>query len=387
MNHNQSKKSKQGKGTPKTNKNFIAWNPQNRKKLQSRAQRPKGSSSGQGRPNQLGGFGAMRSAPVVMSRQFKTNRPNMQTMRNGDCRIVHREYIADIIAAATGANFNNTQYPINPGQSSVFQWLSKIAQNFESYHFRKLKFDYETEAPSSLGGTLVLAVDYDASDSAPTTKQQMLAFRGSVRSAPWTPCQHSSVGEDLSKLKSSFVRPGLNPPNTDIKFYDVGVLNVATQGISTNSATCGELYVEYDVDLMTPLYEPVQNASSYQALTALTAAEPLGATGTLLGGLSIVVGNNGTNSTLTLSNATIGSEYSVSTISAGTVITAAVGVNSATGATTTTTATAFNASATVGSTIQTFKATATTIVFIFLGTATTITTCDVLVCAIPSSGF
>jgi hypothetical protein len=386
MNNNQSKKSKQGKGTPKTNKNFIAWNPQNRKKLQAR----KGgkSSSVRGQPNQLGGFGVMRSAPVQMSRQFKTGRPDMQTMRNGDCRIVHREYITDIIGAATGANFNNTQFSINPGQSLVFQWLSKIAQNFESYHFRKLKFDYETEAPSSLGGTLVLAVDYDASDQAPLTKQQMLAFRGSVRSAPWTPCQHTSMREDLSKLKSHFVRAGSNPANTDIKFYDVGVLNVATQGITSNTATCGELYVEYDIDLMTPLYEPVPSSSTYTASANLTAAEPLGAAGTLVsGGLAMVVGNNGTNSTLTISNAQVGSEYLLSIAAVGTVISAAVEANSSTGATQVTLTSAFNAAATVSVIQQTFKATATTIVLVISGTATTITNVDLVFAQIPASIF
>jgi hypothetical protein len=233
----------------------------------------------------------------------------------------------------------------------------------------------------------VLAVDYDASDIAPTTKQQMLAFRGSVRSAPWSPCQHVSLKEDLSKLKSNYVRAGLQPANTDVKLYDVGVLNVATQGISTNSATCGELYVEYDIDLLTPLYEPVQQASTYKASTVLTGAEPLGATGVLLGGLSVVVGNNGTNSTLTISNVPIGSELALSIAAAGSVITESVAVQSLTGGTSTSTYTVFNAAASLSVTIQTFSATASTIVFVIYGTATTITSCEVVISAVPVSSF
>jgi len=232
----------------------------------------------------------------------------MDTLRNGDCLITHREYIQDIVAPSTGASFNATQLAINPGQSTTFQWLSKIAANFESYKFKRLVFDYETEAPSSLGGTLVMAVDYDASDPVPTTKQVALATRGAVRSAPWSPCCHRSIKEDLEKQKSYFVRPGLQPANTDIRLWDVGNLNVITQGISSNSATCGELYVEYTVLLMTPIYEiPNVPTSSTVTMAAATTAAPL-SNGIVLGNLISAITNAGA---VTLENLVVGNEYVV----------------------------------------------------------------------------
>jgi len=142
----------------------------------------------------------------------------------------------------------------------IFQWLSRIAANFESYKFHKLKFCYEPEAPSTLGGTLLLSVDYDAADAAPSNKQTAMAARGAVRSAPWGSCSHVSLPADLNKMKSNYVR-GTNPAtDTDIRVYDIGNLHVVTQGVGSSSAACGELYVEYDVTLMTPIYEP--NATS-----------------------------------------------------------------------------------------------------------------------------
>ncbi len=257
-----------------------------------------------------------------MSRQFKTQAPKIVTLRNGDCEIVMREYIADIIAASTGANFNLTQFAINPGQASMFPWLSKIAQNFESYKFKKLKFCYETEAPSSLGGTLVMAVDYDASDVAPANKQQALAYRGSVRSAPWTPCCHTSVGEDLSKQKSYFVRPGSVPANSDIKLYDVGNLNVITQGISTNSATCGELYVEYAVKLMTPLYEVIPQSSTLMSTSGVSSmAAPL--TGAV--NLGQLISSFTSAGAINFSNLPIGSELLIAVASSSATTTLSLG--------------------------------------------------------------
>jgi len=102
------------------------------------------------------GAGMSKAAPVARTRIVKTGAPRMMTLRNGDCLIAHREYIQDI-TAATGSpsTFQATQFALNPGQVATFPWLSNVAKNFESYRFKKLRFHYETEAPSSLGGCLV----------------------------------------------------------------------------------------------------------------------------------------------------------------------------------------------------------------------------------------
>lgn len=221
-----------------------------------------------------------RTAPVATSKNTKTQRPKMRTMKNGDCHIIHREYISDINASSGSPSiFSVTPFAVNPGQSSTFQWLSKVASNFESYKFNKLKFDYETEAPTSLGGTLMLTLDYDATDPPPVSKQQAMAYRGSVRSAPWTPCCHTSILEDLSKNKTYFVRPGSQPANTDIKLYDVGNLFVISKGVTTADAALGELYVDYDVMLMTPIYEAtpaIQYGGYVVGGTGVSNANPLG---------------------------------------------------------------------------------------------------------------
>lgn len=220
-------------------------------------------------------------APIAKSMTRRTQKPFMETKPNGDAHIRHREYVADIVAGTgTASVFTTTTYAVNPGQATTFPWLSRISTNYESYSFNSLRFDYETEAPSTLGGTLVLTLDYDASDPPPTSKQQAMTYRSAVRSAPWSACQHTSIKEDLHKSKTNFIRPGLQPAGTDIKTYDIGNLFAISQGVSTASAVLGELYVEYDVVLMTPVYEPPSPplvvGGSIQAGGILTAGNPLG---------------------------------------------------------------------------------------------------------------
>lgn len=191
--------------------------------------------------------------PTAMSRVNTTRKPVIRSQPNGDCRIHHREYLRDISAGAgTPSAFNVTSDAINPGLPASFPWLSQVAQRFERYKFAKLHYIYETEAPTTLGGTLVLAIDYDASDPSPSSKQQAMAYKNSVRSAPWNECTHSSAREDLSQQKQYFVRSDAVPANADVKLYDTGNLFVISQGVTTASAVLGELYVEYEIMLHTP---------------------------------------------------------------------------------------------------------------------------------------
>lgn len=257
-----------------------------------------------------------QAAPVALTRVMKNKAPRVMSRQNGDMSVKHREYIGEVVAQSSAPSLFKVQsYPINPGQAGVFAWLSKVAQNFESYSFRKLRFLYETEAPSSLGGTLVLAVDYDATDPSPVSKQQALAFRSSIRSAPWQPCIFEAVSEDLHKLKTNYVRPGAQPANTDLKMYDIGNLFVITQGVSTSGAVCGELYVEYEVDLLTPVYEIVPTTSTVEA-TNPTVAQPF--LGAQIQG-NLVSGTNG--QVISFTNLIIGEEYMLSAFLPTTAVT------------------------------------------------------------------
>jgi hypothetical protein len=191
----------------------------------------------------------VRKAPVSQNEIMRTRNPVFSSSRSGaDIVIRHRELIRDIPGSV---GFAVTQVPVNPGLSTSFPWLSFVASLYESYILEDLKYEFKTTAPTSTTGSVMSAVDYDASDAAPADKIQLASYQGYARSSTWDSFSQVSPKEALHKQKTYYVRSGALSANQDIKLYDVGNFFIATQGQS-NTDMVGELYVSYTVRLITP---------------------------------------------------------------------------------------------------------------------------------------
>ncbi len=199
--------------------------------------------------------------------------------------VVNDEFIG-AVTVANQPNFNVTSYAINPGQATLFPWLSKQASQWEKYVFNKLEFYYKREvsefAAAGSAGKVIFSVDFDASDAPPTSKQQM---EDTVPHADSMPSENLSLVLPVSQMHgpsviSKYVRAGGLPGNADIKTYDVGNLHVATQGITSN-VEVGELRVRYSCTFSVPVLDstnaaPANNqVTQYQSQTdVLTTATP-----------------------------------------------------------------------------------------------------------------
>jgi hypothetical protein len=174
------------------------------------------------------------------------------------------EYIGEVISNSTGFSVLNS-YSVNPGQATVFPWLSKKALLYEKYQFRSLEFVYKPEVSgfASLGttGKVILSFDYDASDAPPTTKLQMEDTDPSADDMPYKEiCLKMKPRELHKNSDAKFVRPAGLPGGSDIKTFDCGILNVAISGIEANAGTLGELWVRYNCVLSVPVLESTASA-------------------------------------------------------------------------------------------------------------------------------
>jgi len=234
------------------------------------------------------------TVPAAIGNKIVKPKANVNPLKDG-IRVNNMEYIAELNGSV---NFVANSFTIQPGNGAVFPWLSNLATMYESYTFEKLMFHFKTEKSSSAGGTVLMAVDYDASDAGPLNKQQLMTYKGAVRTQPWANVSLVCPASDTQKIKQRYVNFGVIPSNTDQKLYNVGNLYVCTQGCA-DTTVLGELYVEYTVVFRTPQYDANAWASAGSNLstgtTGITAARVLGtapALNTLASGLAITYDTN-----------------------------------------------------------------------------------------------
>jgi len=257
-------------------------------------------------------------APLARTRTMKTGTPSMSQSgfaSDGRIRVTHREYLGDILGSVA---FTVNKFSINPGLNTTFPWLAPIANQYESYLIRKMSFEYETQKSANTSGTIMLGVDYDASDANPVSKQQLMSYHDSVRSAVWSECKFVCDIRDLQKFGvQRYLRGGVLAANLDVKTFDVGNLFVATQGCADATAI-GELYVTYDLELITPQSDPAGEALSESAnissLGTISRTACFGLTPTIVGGLPVTA----LSSTLTFNRV---GNYLLTNLIGGTVLT------------------------------------------------------------------
>lgn len=226
------------------------------------------------------------SIPVAQSNVLTNNRPRY-SVKDGNFCVKHREYITDI---AGSSSFTARTFNINPGLIAVFPWLANIANQYESYLFKSLHFIYEPACATTVAGSIMLAVDFDASDVAPTSKVQMMSYSNAVRSPPWEMTKYLSINSDLRKFGvQRYVRN--NPVSGDIKTYDIGNFFIATSNFADNTFV-GELYVEYELEF----YTPQSSGTVGQAQVSIGGSGTI--TNIILQGLYVAVGPTSSSFTI-----------------------------------------------------------------------------------------
>lgn len=173
---------------------------------------------------------------------------------DGSIVISHREFIADIIGT-TG--FSVRSWRLNPGVYETFPWLSRIAQNFQTYEFLGLVFEYKAtsavavSASNTALGTVTMATNYDADAMPFYSKQSMEAYQYSQSCSPAMCALHPvECAPSNSPLRMLYIQTPMLT-SSDARFADLGEFNLATVGMQTSNVI-GELWVSYHVRLTKP---------------------------------------------------------------------------------------------------------------------------------------
>lgn len=226
---------------------------------------------------------------------------------DGQANIVtHREYLGDISGTAA---FTNNAYPLNPGMSKTFPWLSTVANCYQEYkwhglifEFRPLTTDY---ANAGVPGVIIMSTNYNADSPLYLSKQQMENSEFAVSTKPTLACIHGvECAITQNVLGTKYVRNTVPEAGQDLRLFDQGTFQFATQANSP-SIVLGELWVSYSVELMKPILpETISSGISHFVRSSVAGVTFMGTIGVIesVNELGITL----TSNTVTFPNALTG---------------------------------------------------------------------------------
>jgi hypothetical protein len=102
-------------------------------------------------------------------------------------------------------------------------------------------------------GKVFLVPDFNPQDPPPVDKIEALTYEGAVGCQPWLQFDCAIPEKFLKSYNEYFVRTGDLSAGFDIKTYDPLVLYLCSQGASGDGNTVGELWVDYEIELVNPV--------------------------------------------------------------------------------------------------------------------------------------
>jgi len=166
--------------------------------------------------------------------------------------VCHREFIGDITGTAA---FTNRVFPLNPGDTQTFPWLSTVAANYSQYRFHGVVFEFKPlitdYVVGGAPGVIVLSTNYNADDAAFVNKRQMENSEFATSVKPTENLMHMiECDPKQTSINELYVRVGSNPSGVDKKTTDLANFQLATQGNPVQ--LLGELWVTYCVEFFKP---------------------------------------------------------------------------------------------------------------------------------------
>lgn len=228
---------------------------------------------------------------ISKKQNIKNVKPKINIQKNYVV-IKHKELIQYDVFLNKTFKQPSRNYFINPANTQMFPWLSRLSTLYEKYHFQSLKFHYVPFCSTLTQGTIIMAVDYDATDEPPASQSHMSQFEETKQTNIYSTCVFTSSKKNLAKGLGQgnylMISPDVNVSNKDLNTMHLGnFYAVALNGVNIDPVRTGDIWVEYEVHLQTPTLSPQneyftlgngQMQLTYNNNSSLNYAAPFGTT-------------------------------------------------------------------------------------------------------------
>lgn len=187
-------------------------------------------------------------AKITNIRKTSTGSNLVKGSPKNEVRMSRREFIQEVYP---NEGWAVQKFALNPGVSRSFPWLSGVARNFEKYVINKFTIEYRTAQSTFIPGKIQMAPDFDASDSAPMSKRELLTYTLATDGPVWQNFDLNLPKGYLMNQKKYYVRQDDNITG-DIKLYDPCNIFIAADPVTTDVQYLGEIWINYDITLFEP---------------------------------------------------------------------------------------------------------------------------------------
>jgi hypothetical protein len=211
----------------------------------------------------------------IVTASASTNIPAMhKTLQSVTVR--HREYLG-VINGSIDYKLQ-ASYPLNPGMSQTFPWLSVVATQFSEYKIKGMVFHYVPTSGNAVSstnaalGAVMIQTTYRATEPAPVSKVEMLNEYWASEGSPASSFVHPiECNPAESPYTIHYTRSGT--PADNLLWYDLGKTFVATQGMQVDNQPIGDLWVTYEVELKKPVVRSELNGPLWAESTGNTVGD------------------------------------------------------------------------------------------------------------------
>lgn len=200
------------------------------------------------------------SAPTALGTITFGSSPSYTSGPDGAIRIRRRELVKTVnlptnqCMTLTDDSIAVPGFDLTPSSAIMFPWLSRIASRFERYQFHALRVDLVSSSPTTVGGRVYMAIDYDYNDAPATTAQQLMSNRTSAEGPVWAGLTLTADPKELHpdmpfKYCNAITKGNFVEPRTAY----AGYLMIGSAGLFCSAVV--DLWITYDVTLRVPVFE------------------------------------------------------------------------------------------------------------------------------------
>jgi len=224
--------------------------------------------------------------------------PPTFTQNGKGVRICHREYITQVVSGDSGVPgvftpFLAQSFRVNPGDPTTFPFLSGIANRFEEFCVNGLLFEYIASSGNATGantalGEVISAFDYDANETPPDNKTELLNKLGAVEHVPSKSglypmeCDPKLLPYQWYYISTVSNETIGQADSDDARLNDPAIFTIATMGQQTPGQVLGDLFVTYDITFRIPTADiPSFYGEGIGNTGVSTVARPMGSLNTI----------------------------------------------------------------------------------------------------------